>query len=122
LSPMDIALLGGGAAEPLYWPFETNPQTLELECGRERIVIEVSTAKARVSLSDSTGELHRDFGARTKFRYSRMTEDEYEDELVGTEESRLGGVISDWLVIQGGEVVELYFDDMSHTCQAEKSE
>ena len=119
LSPMDISLLGAGAAKPLKWPFETTPQTLELECGAERIVINVSPEKARVTLSDSTGELERDSFTSPKLRYFRMTRvSQYEHELILTE----GGVDefkTDWLVLHLDGSAELYYEDISYSCRVE---
>jgi hypothetical protein len=121
LSPTDISLLGAGAADdPLTWPYETNPQTLELECGGERIVIDVSTAKARVTLSDSTGELERDFSTRTKFRYFRMTRlTQDEHELIVTE-GGLDEFKTDWLVLHSDGAAELKYEDISNSCRIER--
>jgi hypothetical protein len=119
LSPMDISLLGAGSAEPLKWPFENTPQTLELECGAERIVINVSPAKARVTLSDSTGELERDFFASPKLRYFRMirvTQDEHE--LIVTE-GDVDEFKTDWLVLPLDGSAELEYEDISYSCRVE---
>ena len=122
-SPADIALLGLGpvSVEPLEWPFETNPQTLELECGAERIVIDVSPLKARVTLSDSTVELERDFfsGQKPELRYFRMIPVAQDEHVLIVTEGGLDEYKTDRLVLHLDGSAELKYEGIPNSCRVE---
>lgn len=121
LSPGDILLLGGGGGEgPVKWPYDTDPKTLNLECGREKIIVEVSPQKARLTLPLSTAELERDSIDQEKLRYFRMTrlaEDEHE--LI-VNEGGLDKFKTDWLALHSDGAAELKYEGISNSCRIER--
>lgn len=118
-SAVEGALLGVAISPPsegVNWPFEDSPRSLELECGAEKIVLEVSPDNVLLTISDDVVELERDYTTPEQFSYFRMTRLPREEHDFIVTENSLEEFRTDWFTLHSDELAELTYGDTTTSC------